>query len=541
MLYGYSRISTAGQKETSLEVQERFHKLIAEQLKVDFKSIKEIGSGKDSNRPELQKLIKITKANDIVSFYDNSRLGRNTEENLKIARSFIDKGVKVFISGREVRTDVIQDELTFTLESAISTYQRKIQNSKAKASIDLQRENGNFVFGRLFGYNQYKSRGKHIAVINEEEAAKIKLAYEKYFNGQPAFQIAQQLDIYLATLIAILNNPIYAGYYLDTVENNKIKQHLGDDEIKKHLIKSNVYPPIIDLNTFFQFRQMYRKNHKVKNYSFRDSCHELTGIYRCTCCDAGFVFVTNRLKVKDKDYEYLYYENSFPRAACRKHKGIKFAANTLEKVTACFLILALKAGIEVAGFFAETRNALLQSSQDLLDKNEELQKQIVEKNAKMARIKELIIDGTIDAVDFKENMAALKADISAIQKTIEENNRIIDYKNHMIEDVLEEEARDSLDEFLNSNEESRRDFYKRFVKKAYILSKTKLEIEFINTKKFEYEKGSFKMYYLGQEQISGLITDKLTFDSVKTPDKETTDYLNDYYTKLAEEVNDLIK
>ena len=161
MLYGYSRISTSGQKESSLEVQEHFHELIAQQLQPEFKSIREVGSGKDAHRPELQKLIQKVKNGDIVSFYDNSRLGRNTEENLKIARAFIEKGVKVFVAGREFKTNEATDELTFALESAISTYTRKLQQSKAQASMDLQRANGNLSISRVYGYDQYRSKGKH--------------------------------------------------------------------------------------------------------------------------------------------------------------------------------------------------------------------------------------------------------------------------------------------------------------------------------------------------------------------------------------------
>lgn len=541
MLYGYSRISTAGQKETSLEVQDRFHKQLAESLNQEFTSVREIGSGKDTNRPELQRLLTKVKENDCVSFYDNSRLGRNTEENIKIAKVFNAKGVKVYVTGREFKIDQATDELTFALESAISTYQRKLQNSKAKASIDLQRSNGNFVFGRLYGYDQYKSRGKHYAVVNQEEAVKIKLAYEKFLAGEQIYNIAKELDIYVSTLIVILNNPIYCGYYLDSVDLTKIRQHLSDEELKQHFIKSNVYPPIIDEETFFKFRSLYRGKHKVKKYTFRGSRHELTGVYKCTCCQSGFVFITSRMNIGGKDYEYTYYENSFPRCSCKKHKKARFRSDDLEKITAIFLILALKAGIEVAGFFAETKNALLENTQDLVEKNDALKQEIEAKNSKIARIKALILDGTIEPEDFKKDMQELKTQISDLEKSIEENNRIISYKNRMIEDVLEEEAKDSLDVFLNSEEEGKRDFYKRFVEKAYIYSKDKLEIEFINTKKFVYEKGSFVMSYLGQEQVRGKIADKLSFDLVGAEDEHISKYLNDYYEKLAEEVNEILE
>lgn len=539
MLYGYSRISTVGQKETSLEVQEHFHELIAQNLKQEFKSIREVGSGKDANRPELQKLIKRVKQGDIVSFYDNSRLGRNTEENLKIARSFIDKGVKVFVAGREFRANEVQDELTFTLESAISTYQRKLQNAKAQASMDLQRAQGNLSTTRIYGYDQYRSKGKHIAVINQEESANVKLVFEKFLNGDSITKISKELGISSWVVNTMVNNPLYAGYYMDTVENTKIRQDLSDEEFKKHLIKSNIYLPIIDFDTFMKVRNVYRLNHKVREYSFRNSSHELTGIYRSSCCGSGFVYVTMKLHGRQEGLIYNYYQNTFPHKGCKAHKKVNFRSEKLERITKVFLILALKAGIEVAGFFAETKNALLQDEQELLEKNDALKQQIDEKKARISRIKTLILDGTIEAADFKEDMTSLKAEISTLEKSIDENERIIDYKNRMIEDVLEEEAKDSLDEFLNSSVEGRRDFYKRFVRDAVIYNIEKLEIEFINTKKFNYEKGSFTMSYLGQEQVKGKITDKLSFDPVEAPD-DVTDYLNDYYKKLADEVNEMV-
>lgn len=118
----------------------------------------------------------------------------------------------------------------------------------------------------------------------------------------------------------------------------------------------------------------------------------------------------------------------------------------------------------------------------MVEKNDALKQEIEAKNSKITRIKALILDGTIEPEDFKKDMQELKTQVSDLEKSIEENNRIISYKNRMIEDVLEEEAKDSLDVFLNSKEEGRRDFYKRFVEKACIYSKDKLEIEFINTK-----------------------------------------------------------
>ena len=46
------------------------------------------------------------------------------------------------------------------------------------------------------------------------------------------------------------------------------------------------------------------------------------------------------------------------------------------------------------------------------------------------------------------------------------------------------------------------------------------------------------MSYLGREQATGTIRDKLEFDKIKEP-KDTADYLNSYYEELAKKVSGL--
>ena len=538
--WAYTRVSTdtQGQKESSLIIQENYLKERAKFHNMNCIIKREIQSaGALEKRDVLVQIIKNIKPGDILGVCDDSRLSRNTGDSIKIATTLANVGAKLEIAGKFVDVKDPTDEFTYIINSAVAQFQRKLQNAKAQASMDLQRANGNLSTTKVYGYDQYRSKGKHIAIINKEEGTNVKLVFEKFLNGDSLTKISKDLNISSWVVTTIVNNPLYAGYYMDTVQNTKIRKDLSDDEFKKHL-KSNIYPPIIDFDTFMKVRAHFRLNHKIRDYSFRNSTHELTGIYRCACCGSGFVHVKMYLHGRQEGMVYNYYQNTFPHKGCVNHKKINFRAEKLEGITRIFLILALKAGVEVAGFFAETRNNLLQNTQDLIEKNDSLKQQIDEKKAKITRIKSLILDGTIDPADFKEDMTSLKAEISALEKSIDENNRIIDYKNRMIEDVLEEEANDNLDVFLNSNEEGRRDFYKRFVENGIIYNINKLTIEFINTKKFEYDNGSFKMSYLGQEQATGIIKDgKVSFNPVETPDKETTEYLCTYYQKLAEEVN----
>ena len=54
------------------------------------------------------------------------------------------------------------DELSLSIESAISTYQRKNQNLKSRIGMDTVKAKGDWIFtGRLYGYKVDYVRGIH--------------------------------------------------------------------------------------------------------------------------------------------------------------------------------------------------------------------------------------------------------------------------------------------------------------------------------------------------------------------------------------------
>ena len=59
----------------------------------------------------------------------------------------------------------------------------------------------------------------------------------------------------------------------------------------------------------------------------------------------------------------------------------------------------------------------------------------------------------------------------------------------------------------------------------------------------KYNDVAFKMLFKDEEQNTGtidLLTGKVKFDPIETDDKDINKYLNDYYEKLADDVNALM-
>lgn len=96
-----------------------------------FKGVTEKGSGKSiDTRPVFQDLLTKLKPGDIIGVYDNSRFGRNTEDNLRVARELGSRGVILDVGGRFYSPADPSEKLMFSVESSVSTYQREVQNAK---------------------------------------------------------------------------------------------------------------------------------------------------------------------------------------------------------------------------------------------------------------------------------------------------------------------------------------------------------------------------------------------------------------------------
>lgn len=92
MRVGYVRVST---KEQNTERQEA----LLNQLGVDRKYIDKV-SGKDTERPELQKMMEYVREGDAVIVESISRFARNTKDLLELTERLEEKGVQ-FVSQKE--------------------------------------------------------------------------------------------------------------------------------------------------------------------------------------------------------------------------------------------------------------------------------------------------------------------------------------------------------------------------------------------------------------------------------------------------------
>ena len=112
MKIGYIRMSTADQNTARQE-------LLMEQLGVDEVYIDRI-SGKNTNRPELQKMMEYVRRGDTVIVESISRFARNTRDLLELVEQLSAKGVEFVCKKEAIDTTTPTGKFMLTVFGAVA-------------------------------------------------------------------------------------------------------------------------------------------------------------------------------------------------------------------------------------------------------------------------------------------------------------------------------------------------------------------------------------------------------------------------------------
>ena len=136
MLLGYIRVSSIDQNEARQRVALLEKGVEEENLFIDKQS------GKDANRPALQKMLDFSRKSDVVITESISRIARNTADLLKIIDTLTSKGVQ-FVSLKEnIDTSTPQGKFMLTVFGAIAELERSYILSRQAEGIAIAKANG---------------------------------------------------------------------------------------------------------------------------------------------------------------------------------------------------------------------------------------------------------------------------------------------------------------------------------------------------------------------------------------------------------------
>ncbi len=136
---GYIRVSSIDQNTERQEVA-------LKELKVD-KIFTEKLSGKNTNRPELNRMLDYIREGDTLYIESISRLARSTKDLLSLVQILQEKGVDLVSLKENIDTTTPQGRFILTIFGALSELERENILQRQREGIEIAKQNGK-VLGR---------------------------------------------------------------------------------------------------------------------------------------------------------------------------------------------------------------------------------------------------------------------------------------------------------------------------------------------------------------------------------------------------------
>ena len=487
MVHCYARVSTTDQG-ASLPVQlSHMRKWVGDEPYTEYE---EKGSGKDTDRPVLQSILSNIREGDTLMVYDSSRLSRRTEDTLAIAKLLKDKGCFLNIGNRIIDLSNPVDKMSLSISASVDTFNREFQNLKSREGIEAKKSNGDWVLrGDLFGWRTYRTRGKTIADIDPTSAKYIQYIFTQYSTGRSANSLATEMENIIipgwehyrftaCNITRMLQKTIYMGY-LTPKKENVLK--LSRQQLEGMLIKSNIYEGIVTPELWWKCFESYRrvKRTHTKQFEYRWSFYELSTIFRCPYCNAGFA----HYYFKGKNRVIEKYKSLAHRSSCTDPCWRDFDKDAMEMIVRTSLILTFLDHDEVECFFKDERDKVGIEKNELENELEGVEKMIAQNKKKMEKLTDLAMDDLIDRDTLKERMGKLKEETTKLMNSKSSLLALIQQKDALMDDYYAELTTDVLDKYSHLEPTLRRELLQRYISHAYVRNEG-FEIEFLNGKRF---------------------------------------------------------
>ena len=140
MKVAYERVSTAGQSTLRQEVMmkdQKIEKVFTEKI-----------SGKDRNRPELQKMMDFVREGDVVIVESISRLARSTRDFLNILDELESKEVSLVSLKEQIDTSSPTGRFLVSVFAALAQLEREQILIRQQEGVKAQKAAGTYTGGR---------------------------------------------------------------------------------------------------------------------------------------------------------------------------------------------------------------------------------------------------------------------------------------------------------------------------------------------------------------------------------------------------------
>ena len=286
-------------------------------------------SGKDTNRPELQRMLRAIRNREItlVMVSELSRLSRSIRDFCEIWELMRSSGCEFQSLREQFDTTSAAGEMVLYTIANIAQFERKQTSERILANFSARAERGLFNGGAIpIGYKRHPEK-KGYLVIAPEEASIVREAFASFLRegclskaglslNERGYRMPRRRNgggakarmghFTLENLYNLLTNPMYVG----------LRRYQLKGEV---LTTKAVWEPIIDEKTFQKVAEVLKRNfRRLKSHSARRHPYLLSGILHCGKCGDRLCGKT----AHGSHGKFPYYEHSWStkRQACLNKK-----------------------------------------------------------------------------------------------------------------------------------------------------------------------------------------------------------------------------
>src|SRR3989338_8997854 len=354
--------------------------------------IEEGRSGKDMERPELQKMLLGIKQSlfDVVMVTEISRLSRSTRDFCNLLELFKAQNCQILSLREQFDTTTAAGEMMMHMLMNFAQFERQQTAERVKANIRARIKRGLYNGGSApLGYTfdpEHKGRLK----IIEEEARTVKECFNTFLKEGSLAAACKSLNkrgfapkkfrigggkyrvglphFTFYTLHRILTNPVYIA-----------KRKLVEEG--KQVFIPAQWAPILDENIFFKVKETLSRNKdRYKPDTYKIHPYLLSGLLECGIC--GQVLIGKSSHGRSKKYFYYAHGSQIRRNSTTQNPGChcplgQLSAIPLEKsIMTRIKTLVEESGV-VSGFLEKAKQ---EQNTIILDQKISEQKKRIDNN-----------------------------------------------------------------------------------------------------------------------------------------------------------------
>ena len=414
----YVRVSTVEQAQEGYSIDEQKRRLV-DYCKARGWIVAEVlvdpgYSGSNLNRPGIQTLISHIKNYDMVLVYKLDRLSRSQRDTLYlIEQVFLPNHVDFVSLNESFDTSTPFGRAMIGILSVFAQLEREqIKERTAMGRLARWREGKSMSSRPPIGYDYDPEAGT--LVVNEYEAAQIRLIYQLYLggDGEPGWGYQKIADYMQAhgythkygdwrhkqTVYLALSNPVYVG---DTRYNGELIL--------------DTHEALVSRETFALAKKIHDTREERTRGAMRSN-HLLTGFVYCACCGARVSCV---LRGGQSRYYYVCYSRNPANPTMVRDPDCPCKSWPKEELEAVvdYEVRQLIFDREALGPLVK-RSAIAVSDPE--DHSAALQRKLENLDKQIARLMDLYQDGTLPVDLLNERVKKLYAEREALAANLTE-------------------------------------------------------------------------------------------------------------------------